>query len=292
MSNTIYFLKGLPASGKTTYAEYLMVGRKSAKSVVRVNKDDLRSMFFMGEYSKENEHFVQRMRNQIVHNALKDDKDVVVDDTNYNPKHYETIKQIAEEHNARIKIVEMDTPLAECIERNRKRDNPVPERVVWDMYEKYILPDKVKNRLFQSDKQNAVWVDIDGTLAIHGERSPFDYKYSLEDKVNDPVADLVRELSHNYLIIIATGRENIIYDDGQTVKDYTCNWMDLQQIPYDYVYIRDFGDNRHDYIVKKEMLDDMDKYFNIKWAIDDRKQVVDMLRGEGVTVLDIAGHTY
>ena len=46
----LLILKGLPASGKSTYAKELV-----SKGWKRVNKDDLRSMIDGGKWSKKNE---------------------------------------------------------------------------------------------------------------------------------------------------------------------------------------------------------------------------------------------
>jgi len=46
---TVLLLKGLPASGKSTYAKSL----SSTCNYIRVNKDDLRAMMFGGNWTKE-----------------------------------------------------------------------------------------------------------------------------------------------------------------------------------------------------------------------------------------------
>jgi predicted ABC-type ATPase len=65
---TLYMTKGLPGSGKTTWAKEMV--SKSKGSVKRVNKDDLRAMLDAGEWSKENEKFVLKVRDFIIEKAL------------------------------------------------------------------------------------------------------------------------------------------------------------------------------------------------------------------------------
>ena len=76
-------LRGLPGSGKTTYARDLV----DKLGYVRVNKDDLRKMLHNGQHSQSKEEMVLEIRDLIVINALKEGKNVVVDDTNIHPKH-------------------------------------------------------------------------------------------------------------------------------------------------------------------------------------------------------------
>ena len=53
-------------------------------------------------------------------------------------------------------------------------------------------------------------------------------------------------------------------------------------------YMRSDTDYRQDYVVKQGMLDKMRKDgFNPTMAVDDRQQVVDMWRDNGLTVLQV-----
>ena len=129
--NIIYMLKGLPASGKSTYAENMV-------NVKRVSKDDLRAMIDGGEYTKENEMFILDVRNYIVGRALELRFDVVVDDVNLNPVHEEALQHLAEIFYSHVEVFEMDTSLEECIKRDANRPNPVGEDVIRRLAEKYL----------------------------------------------------------------------------------------------------------------------------------------------------------
>ena len=63
---TVTMLKGLPASGKSTWAKAEV--ERLNKKTVRVNKDDLRAM--MGGFDKVNEHIVLKFRNKIIAESL------------------------------------------------------------------------------------------------------------------------------------------------------------------------------------------------------------------------------
>jgi len=58
------------------------------------------------------------------------------------------------------------------------------------------------------------------------------------------------------------------------------------------MHMREEDDRRPDYIIKKEILSGLRVDYDVILAIDDRKQVVDMFREEGVTCLQCADNTF
>jgi len=295
--NYIYFLKGLPASGKSTWAKSEVV--KDQGKTIRINKDDLREMMFSSKWSKEREKRILSVRNAITEEALKDGKNVIWDDTNFSKSHFNKAKEISHQCSTevQVKVIEFDTPLVECLERNKDRKNPVPERVIWDMYYKYVLPKKVENNIYNTNLPNAIMCDIDGTLALHQERNPFEYYKCLTDKVNTPVKKLLQEFSENYKIIMVTGREDVQYleteQEYSSVLEYTEAWLEQNEILYDEIFIREFGDHRPDYVTKKEIYENYIKdRYNILFVVDDRLQVINMWRELGLTCFDVAGHNF
>lgn len=128
-------LKGLPASGKSTWAIDQVMQSKG--KIKRINKDDLRSMLDAGEWSKENEAFIVWARDTLVEIALSEGYSVIVDDTNFNPEHEQTLRQLAN-YQANFEVKHFDTPLEVCIERDALRHKPVGRAVIEDMYNKYV----------------------------------------------------------------------------------------------------------------------------------------------------------
>lgn len=296
----VYFLKGLPASGKSSWArEKIEEDRMNGIVTKRVNKDDLRAMLDNSNHSKEREWFVNKTQSNIIADALDDGYNVIVDNTNFNPKHREELEMILHhmkhEHPDRKFEVEekfFDISLSECISRDKKREKPVGEKVIRDMYCRYLLGEK----RIMIPKMDCIVVDVDGTLAIRGDRSPFDYWKAHEDELNVPVANLVSDLQKSnpkLVTIIATGRENLCDEDGYTVCDLTSRWLMENDIDFDDIYIRKEKDKRPDWQVKEEILrEGVLPYYNVLYWIDDRKQVIDHMRDIGLTVLDVAGHEF
>lgn len=128
---TIVMTRGLPASGKTTWAK--LQQKKFPGMYKRVNKDDLRAMLDDGVWSKENEAFLQKVRDYIVDLALKEGYSPIVDDTNLHSKHRNQMWKIAAKHNTIVTTKSFDVTVAECIRRDKKRKNSVGESVIRNM---------------------------------------------------------------------------------------------------------------------------------------------------------------
>lgn len=137
----IFMTTGLPASGKTTWAKAYV---ESNLTTVRVNKDEIREMLYNGVYSAHREKLVLEVRDAVIKEALEANCDVIVDDTNLNPKHRMKLAEIAHEHNAVVEIKDFtDVPLEVCLERNAGRANPIPEDAIRRMYEQYLAEKKL-----------------------------------------------------------------------------------------------------------------------------------------------------
>jgi len=270
---TLLVLKGLPASGKSTYAKELV-----ARGWKRVNKDDIRAMIDNSTWSKENETDVQKVEVAIAVGFLNAGKNVVVDDTNFGWE--DKWKGVAEKMGIKFEVKFFDVSLMECIERDSKRgDKSVGAKVIQRMHDKFLKPQEPE---YSDDKQNCYIFDIDGTLAWMNGRSPYDYYKVHTDIPNHNITMIARLLSQSGLqIIIVSGRT----DDCEEV---TCKWLTDNSIPYDRIHMRKLGDKRNDAEVKKEIYE---KYlkpnYNVLAVFDDRNRVVDMWRSLGLTCLQV-----
>lgn len=289
---TLTITKGLPASGKTTWAKEQVL--KSNLKTKRVNKDDLRAMIDSNQWTKANEKHIMAVRDLIVKHYLSNGFSVIVDDTNLSPTHEPHLEAIAAEFGTEFKVESfLDVSLATCILRNAKRENPVPEVAIKSMYNTFI---RKKGQVAQytpppynEDLPTCIIVDIDGTLAHMNGRSPYDYSKVYTDIVDHNVLEVVKryyersaDLTPNTYVIIVSGR-----DDGCRVE--TERWLEDNQIPYDELHMRKHDDNRDDRIVKKEIYEEWIKpRFNVRFVLDDRDRVVKMWREEGLKVLQVA----
>jgi predicted kinase len=280
MKKKIYITKGLPASGKTTWAKNMV---ENSSDTVRLNKDDIRRMLG-GTFTNGKENAVLEMRDFAIGTLLSKNYNVIVDDTNLHPKHEATIREKFGD-KADIEIVSfLDVPLEECLKRDRVRPERVSESVIMDMYRKYIKP--IPENKMDPDLPNCIIVDMDGTLALKGDRDIFDYSKVNLDTPNEPVVRAVMswlKTDPSLNLIIMSGRED-------SCKEMTADWITghLSIIPKEF-HMRETGDRRPDNIVKQDLYDQNIKgKYNVMCVFDDRDQVVRMWRDNGLTVFQVA----
>jgi predicted kinase len=289
MKNKIIVLKGLPASGKSTWAkEFLDRNMFADKQTgwLRINKDDLRAMMHNSKWSKGNEKQILLVRDAAIRAALAGGYNVIVDDTNFAPQHVETITNIAKEFKAEVEVKFFDVSLADCLLRNQNRPNRVADQVIKDMYYKYVLP-AIPKPTNNPAHPKAIVCDLDGTLAIHVNRGPFEFAKCYSDDINQSVLKVLKILQYDgYKIIFVSGREDSCKDQTIAWLMNRC-WLDMERECL--LYMRKTGDNRKDYIIKQEIYENeiLTKYY-VEFVLDDRQQVVDNLRDMGLQVWQVA----
>lgn len=134
----LLMLRGLPASGKSTFAKALV--KANPTEWKRVSKDDLRDMLHAGEWSELLEGPILRARDALIVCFLKSQRCVVVDDTNLAPKHEARLRQLAQEFGATFQIKAFELDPDEAIRRDAARERPVGEKVIRSMHERFLAP--------------------------------------------------------------------------------------------------------------------------------------------------------
>lgn len=298
---TIYLTKGIPASGKSTWAKNKV---RDDNKVKRISKDDLRDMLDNGNFSMKNEGYVLDMRNEMVESALLRGYDVIIDDTNFNDKHWNQMCDIAKRvGDVRVVEIFFSISLKEALKRNQQRDKDVPDHIVERMFEKHVSGSPVskrdeyftkaehphgENRHFRSDIIPTFIVDLDGTLAIkNGDRGYFDWDRVIEDDPNIEIIDVVKTLAEEYpSLIVVTGRSEESREQCET-------WLESFEIPYTQLFMRAKNDYRSDTIVKDEIYwDHIHDHYNVDFVIDDRMGVTNMWRSLGIKVLQVDKGTF
>lgn len=134
------------------------------------------------------------------------------------------------------------------------------------------------------DKPRAWIVDIDGTLALKGERGPFDWHRVGEDTPNDPVVSIVRALVRDgHRMIYVSGRM-------EQCRTATIAWLNGCLIDAIHLHMRPDDDYRPDDVLKREIYEkEIRDRYEIVGVIDDRARVVRMWRDElGLTCIQVA----
>ena len=146
-------------------------------------------------------------------------------------------------------------------------------------------------------KDNKIVIfDLDGTLALIDKRrdlatkdnGKMDWaKFFNPDNIdldlpNQPVIDMANMLhSQGYLIYIFSGRSD-------KTEDATKDWLDKHNVNYDILHMRPQGLlYKPDNDLKQGWLDTIKKH-RVAMVFDDRQQVVDMWRDNGLTCFQVA----
>lgn len=296
---TLVITRGYPGSGKTTYARQWVAEDEGNRR--RVNRDDLRFSLF-GRYTDVDEGAVTKAQRALVETFLRQRKDVIVDDTNLRLRTVKDWVHLANRHAHQVAIVDMVTGVEESILRAMDRaatgGREVPESVIRDFAKRYPMPwpEVDLPAVVEPDflpvypdpsKAPAIIVDLDGTLAIHQGRSPYDYTRVLEDKPSEQVNEVITAMYDDWVypchsVIFLSGRPDSCRKDTE-------RWLaeagwDIGEVEGMSLFMRKAGDDRADYVVKYEIFDReiRDKY-DVRLVLDDRTQVVDMWRAIGLT---------
>jgi predicted kinase len=268
----LYILRGLPASGKSTW-------RKN-QSIPYVNADELRL-----DHPTLSEKEIQEIMRERVKGWLSIKQDCIVDNTNINPKVVQMWQSIASNYGHLSEVVEFNTPWQECIARDSVREQSVGRSVIIKM--------AIDLGVFHQEVTDCYIFDIDGTLADIEHRrkyvqvKPKDwnsfYAGVKDDHVNFPVATTMRLLSYSVPIILVSGRRS------ETRKD-TETWLFENRLDdYFALFMRGFNDFRDDTIVKQEIYEKYIKpYWNVLAVFDDRSSVVKMWRDNGLACFQVA----
>lgn len=293
--------RGLPGSGKSTWAREWV--KEAPETRIRLNRDEQRRMLHADTGPTTNglqENLITKLHQEAAHQALGAGIDVVVDDTNLRGRTATDWATLAAGAGADFAVQDLtDVPLETVLWRNAQRPEAtrVPESVILTMNQKFLngrkLPTPEPRATAASEwtkyepdwtKPNAYLVDIDGTVALKGDRDIYDGSKAHLDTVNYGVADVIWHLADvSHHIIYVSGRS----DEHRQVTE---QWLAANHLPpADGLYMRAAGDQRKDSVVKHELFDNHIRHeYNVRGVFDDRNQVVEMWRAIGLTVFQVA----
>ena len=291
--------RGLPASGKTTHARQHAANTGAA----RVNRDDLRTMMYDRQHGLtwEQEKAVTDASRAQAAAHLTAGRDVIADDMNLRPRYVREWRHLAALHRAEFEVHDMPTvDVDECVRRDAARGSKVGEPAIRALARKFLprgtylpIPDDDAGPgdgpvLYVPPRNGdrAIMVDIDGTLAAHGTRSPFDWARVGEDTPVEAVVEAVEAARDaGYRIIFCSGRSDECRTETEAWLAMHAGRRDI----YEPLLMRAAGDMRKDSVVKLELFDQhvRDRY-DVRYVLDDRQQVVDAWRSIGLTVFQVA----
>ncbi|MEU9254976.1 AAA family ATPase [Streptomyces sp. NPDC048270] len=297
----VHVMTGLPASGKTTAARALQA--ESGGRMRRVNLDDLRGMLDLPDPERSRSHAheqtVLAVQDAAVRAAVDGGFDVVVDNTHLT-KHIPKRLKAAVGGLATFVVHDFtDVPLEECLRRDAAREKQVGEEIIRILADKHrkarkggwrltaewlngtageVAVPPVREYVADPALPAAVMCDIDGTLALTGDRGPYDFSRCELDLLNEPVRralDAFRRADGD-VIVLLSGR-------SEEHRPQTESWLRRHGVAYDELWMRAAGDTRRDDVVKAELFDAhvRDRYA-VRVSLDDRDRVVAVWRRMGL----------
>jgi len=149
----------------------------------------------------------------------------------------------------------------------------------------------VPRHAFEITDANCVIIDLDGTLSDTRHRQhhlegpkpdwPGFFAACREDALFPEVKALTNAMFAVADVFICTGRPSNYFEQTQ-------DWLREHGIKYDAMIMRQAGDTRPDTVVKKNMLDLIrGRGWNVLFSVDDRPNVVEMWRANGVPCLAV-----
>ena len=218
----ILILSGISGSGKSTFAKKFCVENPT---YLRINRDEIRKSILpitLNEYwqkDKEYQHkiesIVQSLHENAISSVLKRKRDLVIDNTHLKVSYLNDLVKSLSKFEVEISFKLIETDIEECIVRDKQRFDVVGEDFIRKQAEKLaMLRKKINFKQIITTKPNesqhditsqnhvkydetlpkCVLVDIDGTVAEKGNRSPFEWLRVGEDTPKPNVIRLVQSL--------------------------------------------------------------------------------------------------
>lgn len=301
----LLILRGLPASGKSTYAKAWVAADPGSR--IRVNRDGIRwtQGIREGVGTREEEEKVTLIEEAMVKAGLAAGKSVVVDAMHLAARY---VRKWAKIHPVTIKDFEVDLDV--LYERDRSRiergERGVGVKVLLDIANRYGIKQEGKLpklpylgdlaaptdfKPYVPGKIRAYSFDIDGTLAQMNGRGPYDTSLYHTDVADGALSEILWALQdaerHNEdaaSFIVMSGRSD-------EFKPVLIEWLKGWGLDFDpdLIFMRKAGDLRNDAIIKSEIVDNhISGVYDVIAHFDDRNRVVDALRAKGMKVLQVA----
>lgn len=318
----IIVMIGPSGSGKSTMAREIVKVRDD-KTII-VSRDDIRRMLFTEgvladywdqkqEVRMSRENLVTEIEDRMVGAAILKKWNVIIDNTNLRLKYIRKylkfdakiltimpdvnsnlrdlsyrVSERGDDHHVSDDVIKRQLEMFHQLMDNHMCDIREVEKLSEITDKEKRFKQEMERRHFVSTKgytrPKAIICDLDGTLSIMGDRSPYDGKECSVDIVNRPVRNLLKKYrSDGYRIILVSGRNS---DRGGAAA--TEKWLRENGVNFDVFWMREPGDTRRDAVIKRELYQDVIKdQYMVEFVLDDRQQTVDMWRDQGLVCFQV-----
>jgi len=277
---------GISGSGKTTWASQF----KTKQPHVYISSDCIRNEIYGDSRIQGSGEEVFNIFYKKIETVIREDKIPICDATFYSDANRERLIAFAAANEIPVEWHYFIASLETAFKNNKLRDRFVPEKIIKKQFNLLSLPygfgeiithyNGVINEL--SLKKNSIICDLDGTLAIVGERSPYDASKCNLDTINSPVLSVINKFKDDHSIIFLTGRSDIY-------REHSVNFINTYVDIVDPILLmRADTDNRKDTVVKFELFSKfINNKTNVLFVLEDRTQVVNMWRQIGLNCFQV-----
>ena len=288
-------LVGTSASGKSTFAKdlckeynWIQIERDTYREFLLVTKFNAPkgseqfkcadNIWKHWKFNSKNEDLINKEVNDEIARAHRNNFNICFSDTNLNVARRDALKLKLEAlgYEVEIKVFGLDLSLEELWKRDLWRKNSVGYAIIASQYQKFRKEFPKYTLKDVSSKPECVIFDIDGTLAIMGNRSPYAWGKVGEDEYNELLfISMIAYFESGYKIKVMSGRDSVCRDatrkwiiDGAIKFGANCGFdLDL--------HMRAEGDMRKDTIIKEELFFKyVDGNYKVKAVYDDRNCIV------------------
>ncbi|MEZ0485549.1 phosphatase domain-containing protein [Fibrella aquatica] len=308
----LFVLIGISGSGKSTFAKEFV---QTNPSYLRLNRDNLRRSLLpisLNEYWQWNnrrkepiERMVTQLEKVALTTALNEGWNVLLDNTHLRQRTLDELLMQVENRRVTVTFKTFDVGVDEAIRRDAARPDVVGEAVIREQFRRYqqlkrtfdttrtlVFPRAAGTLPGSSDKQpgtlpRCILVDIDGTVALIGNRSPFEWKKVYMDRPRTSVINVIKAMqSAGYAVIFLSGRDSICQAETIAWLYQHIGWQ--EGLEYS-LFMRRANDNRKDAVIKRELFDThIRNRYAVEVVFDDRDQVVSLWRHDlGLTCLQV-----
>lgn len=282
-------LVGPPGSGKTTYRQKL-IDKNINGNYLYLNQDE------------QGKHHLD-----LLEAGIEDKLDIIVDRMNFNKEQRERYLKPAREAGYTSEIFVIHENKKTCMDRMLKREGHPTIKTEKDassalnmFFKLYERPtedeaDIITFKYPEGAKEFAIWVDIDNTLADNSHRVPILKTEPKKTKWKRFFDEMDKDIPNNWCVKLINGMLSqckvlICSARPDDYRQKTKEWLEKNYIQYDELIMRPRGDFRSDEVIKEIMYEfEVKTRYNLLFSVDDRKQVIDMMRSHNVQVLDCAG---
>ena len=149
MKPTLFYLVGLPASGKSVEAN--LISQQYNANIH--SSDKIREELFTDENNQDNNELVFKTMLERTKSDLLKNNNVIYDATNINYKRRKAFVESLNKIDCYKICILMATPYDDCIKYNQERERQVPKYVIDKMYKNFYIPQKYEGW----DEIQTVW---------------------------------------------------------------------------------------------------------------------------------------